>query len=73
MKATVRKMTRGQLDELRILDDEMDAIQAELDDHYVELVVAEKNVNIIREKIKAIKPRLVPLAEAKVSVVKKHD
>ncbi len=73
MKATIRKMTPGQLEELGILNDEMDAIQAELDDHYVELVIAEKNVNVIREKIKAIKPRLVPLAEARSSVAKKHD
>lgn len=61
----VFKSSDSQIAELSEIDTQMAPIQAELDILNAEVQEANKIVDAIKDKIRALRPKLVPLANAK--------
>ncbi len=66
----VYKLNDTQLSELAAIDAEMLPIQNELDGLDKQVQRATKIVDAIKDQIRAIRPRLVPLAEKKAVIAK---
>lgn len=66
----VYKLNDTQLSELAAIDAQMLPIQNELDGLDKQVQQATKIVDAIKDQIRAIRPRLVPLAEKKALIAK---
>jgi len=66
----VYKLSDPQMSELADIDSQMAPIQAELDKLDTEVQEATKVVDAIKDKIRSIKPKLVPFANAKSRIAK---
>ena len=66
----VYKLNDTQLSELAAIDAQILPIQNELDVLNTQVQEATKIVDAIKDQIRAIKPRLVPLAEKKAVIAK---
>lgn len=64
----VTKPTEKELELINAIDEKMQPIQSELDALNAEMKEALDVVNGIKNKIRAVKPKLVPLAELKAGV-----
>lgn len=64
----VTKPNAKELELINAIDEKMKPIQSELDTLNAEMKEALDVVNVIKTKVRAVKPKLVPLAEMKAGL-----